>query len=69
VGVDAGIDVREDTPDTGVVLSGDEVTVMTVYEVEEVDGVPPLMALVVIVLGAADSADVWLHSPLPLESV
>jgi hypothetical protein len=32
-------------------------------------GVTPSIEVVADVLGAADSAEVWLHCPLPLESV
>lgn len=58
--IDVGVssDVEEEVAEAGVVLSDDGVTVMTVYVADEVEGVAP-----------SDSAVVWLHCPLPLESV
>lgn len=70
--VAVGSDVGEEIGDVEVELSGDEVSVMIVYDADEVDGVPPPRAPVVVaivVLGATDGAGVWLHIPLPLESV
>jgi hypothetical protein len=69
VDADVGSDVGEETADTEVMLSGGGVTVMTVYDADEVEGVKPSTALLATVLGAADNAEVWLHCPLPLESV
>jgi hypothetical protein len=68
VDVAVGSDVEEETADVDVELSDDGVTVITVYDTDEVDGVPPPRAPVAV-LGTADSAEVWLHSPSPLESV
>jgi hypothetical protein len=55
----------EEVEEAGVVLSDDGVTVMTVYVANEVEGVAPSTEVVADVLGAADSAEVWLHCPLP----
>jgi hypothetical protein len=63
VGVGSG--VEEEVEEAGVVLSDDGVTVMTVYVANEVEGVAPSTEVVADVLGAADSAEVWLHCPLP----
>lgn len=69
IDVGVGSDVEEEVAEAGVVLSDDGVTVMTVYVADEVEGAAPSIEVVADVLGAADSAEVWLHCPLPLESV
>jgi hypothetical protein len=51
------------------VLSDEGVTVMTVYVAAEVEGLTPSVEVVADVLSATDSAEIWLHCPLPLESV
>jgi hypothetical protein len=51
------------------VLSDEGVTVMTVYVAAEVEGLTPSIEVVADVLSAADSAEIRLHCPLPLESV
>jgi hypothetical protein len=53
-------DIEEEVADAGLVLSDDGVTVMTVYVANEVERVAPSIEVV---------AEVWLHRPLPLESV
>src|SRR5271156_231493 len=55
--IDVGVssDVEEEVAEA---VSDDGITVMTVYVADEVEGVAP-----------SDSAVVWLHCPLPLESV
>src|SRR5271156_1865986 len=69
IDVGVGSDVEEEVAEAGVMLSDDSVIVMTVYVADEVEGVTPSIEVVADVLGAADSAEVWLHCPLPLESV
>ena len=60
IDVGVGSDVEEEVAEAGVVLSDDGVTVMTVHVADEVEGVGPSIEVV---------AEVWLHCPLPLESV
>jgi len=69
--VDVGIgrSVEEEVVEAGVVLSGEGVTVMTVYVAAEVEGLAPSIEVVADVLSAPDVAEVWLHCPLLLESV
>jgi hypothetical protein len=69
IDVGVGSDVEEEVAEAGVVLSDDGVTVMTAYVADEVEGVAPSIDVVADVLGVAGSAEVWLHCPLPLESV
>jgi hypothetical protein len=68
-GVGVGSDVEEEVVETGVVLSDEGTTVMTVYVIDEVEGLALPIEVVADALGAADSVDVWLHCPLPPESV
>jgi hypothetical protein len=69
IDVGVGSDVEEEVAEAGVMLSDDGVTVMTVYVADGVEGVTSSIEVVADVLGAADGAEVWLHCPLPLESV
>ena len=65
VDVGVGRAVEEEVAEAGVVRSDEGVTVMTVYAAAEAEGLRSLSG----VLSAAESAEVWLHCPLPLESV
>jgi hypothetical protein len=69
VDVGVGRGDEEEVAEAGVVLSDGGVTVMTVYVAAEVEGLAPSIEVVADVLSAADGAEVWLHCPLPLESV
>jgi hypothetical protein len=69
IDVGVGSDVEEEVAEAGVVLSDDGVTGMTVYVADEVEGVAASVEVVADVLCSADSAEVRLHCPLPLESV
>lgn len=69
VDVAVGSNVGEEVANTELVLSSDWVTVMIAYDVDEGDFMPPLEISVVKALVPAESAEVSLQSPLPLESV
>ena len=69
VDVGVGRGDEEEVPEADVVLSDGGVTVMTVHVTAEVEGLAPSIEVVADVLSAADGAEVWLHCPLPLESV
>ena len=66
VDVAVGSNVEEATAEVEVRVSWGDVTVMTVYDADVVEGVTPPPTVLV---AAADGAEVWLHSALPLESV